>query len=79
MNLSFINHKGIINQFKRKDISDEEKGRYAIYLIEFAYKEGFDDHKALLNAALNSQPDLEKYIPAPSFRLKIKKQLNKKR
>lgn len=68
MNLSWINKKDIEKQFKRKDITDSQKARYAIYLMESAYKFGFDEHKKLLNAALKSQP-LQKKIPSPSYKV----------
>lgn len=68
MNLSWINKKDIEKQFKRKDLTDTQKSRYAIYLMEYAYKEGFDYHKKVMNNALKSNPDLQKVLPTPSFK-----------
>lgn len=68
MNLSWINKKDIEKQFKRKDLTDSQKARYAIYLMESAYKFGFDKHKNIMNNALKN-PDLQKEIPSPSYKV----------
>ncbi len=61
MNLDFISQKEILKQFKRKDLTDAQKSRYAIYLMDSAYKLGFEEHQNRLNHLLKD-PFLNKKI-----------------
>lgn len=70
MELDWISKKEIIKQFKRKDLNDIAKGNYAIYLMESAYKFGFEEHQKALNTALKCNITLNKKIPSPSYKLK---------
>ena len=69
MNLDWISKKEILKQFKRKDLTDVEKAIYAVYLMESAYKFGFEEHRNALNSALKSNPILNKNIESPSFKI----------
>lgn len=68
MDLDFISQKEILKQFKRKDLTDAQKGRYAIYLMDSAYKFGFEEHQNRLNQLLKC-PILNKKIESPSFKI----------
>lgn len=68
MDLDFISQKEILKQFKRKDLTDAQKARYAIYLMDSAYKFGFEEHQNRLNYLLKD-PFLNKKIASPSFKI----------
>ena len=70
MQLDWISKQEITKQFKRKDLTDIAKANYAIYLMESAYKFGFDEHKNALQNALKGNITLNKEIPTPSYKLK---------
>lgn len=68
MNLEFISEEEILKEFERKDLTDAQKGRYAIYLMKSAYKSGFEDHQNRLNELLKDEI-LNKKIESPSYKL----------
>ena len=52
---TYLTHEEIMFEFLRKDISEEQKAKFAVYLVKIAYQNGKEDMQKKVKKAMNNQ------------------------